>query len=170
MDSRRQTKSEQVNWLLMASFSCKDHKMLKPFAKYTWEECASRVYVWETLIQMFYLHFFYTWKYWIINANLQLHLQRFYVLRDPEKNKEIVANCWKISPKITFRCSFHCPAPQSDRFYASGLETKAALTHHVVEALWCKLSWHFLYCFFKHCEGLLWMKQIKKREGGGCLH
>lgn len=84
----------------------------------------------------------------------------------PRKNKEIAANCWKINPKITLRRSFHCPAPQSDRFYAPGLETKAALTHHVVEALWCKLSWHFLYCFFKHCEGLLWMKQIKKEKVG----
>lgn len=38
------------------------------------------------------------------------------------------------------------------------------LTHHVVEALRCKLSWHFLYCSFKHREGLLWKKQIKKEK------
>lgn len=30
-----------------------------------------------------------------------------------------------------------------------------ALTHHVVEALGCKLSGHLLDCFFKHSECFL---------------
>lgn len=56
-------------------------------------------------------------------------------------------------------------------FMLSSQETKAALTHHVVETLWCKLPWHFLYCFFKNREGLLWMKQInkKKKVGDVCI-
>lgn len=43
----------------------------------------------------------------------------------------------------------------NNSLYASSQELRTALTHHVVETLWCKLSWHFLYCFFKHGEGLL---------------
>lgn len=55
---------------------------------------------------------------------------------------------------------------RNNNIYASSLRTNAVLTHHVVQALWCKLSWHFLYCFFKHREGLLWKKQIRKANVG----
>lgn len=49
-------------------------------------------------------------------------------------------------------------------------ETKASLTHHVVEALWSKLPWHFLYRFLKGGEGLLWMnKQNKKVLVSVCI-
>lgn len=54
-------------------------------------------------------------------------------------------------------------------YYAHGPETRAALTHHVVEALRCKLSRHFLYRFFKHREGLLRMKHTRKKVWDVCI-
>lgn len=34
-----------------------------------------------------------------------------------------------------------------------------SLTHHIVQALRCKLPWHFLYCLFVDQQGLLRIKQ-----------
>lgn len=69
-----------------------------------------------------------------------------------KKNDKKSPTIFQILPSVPLA---FVSASESNMCDALGLGTKAALTHHVVEALWCKLSWHFLDRFFEHCEGLL---------------
>lgn len=107
------------------------------------------------------------------------HTKAISALRDQEqeekrkfpsfkKKKKKSPTIFQILPSVPLA---FVSANESNMCDALGLGTKAALTHHVVEALWCKLSWHFLDRFFEHCEGLLWMKRVEKKVGGGgvCL-